>query len=110
MNWKQARRFCAKRKARMVVIESETERLEIAQLLKGLLKRKWRFWVGVKKRNGVWKTNSGEPLSYTPWSNKGGWSGDCVRVGEDMMWYEAECWTSGAQWGYTYNPFCKKAF
>ena len=91
----------------MVVIESEAERLEIASLLEILLEKRWRFWVGVKRRKGVWKANRGETLSYKPWG-VGGWCGNCVRVGGDLKWYEAVCGTTGAQWGYTFNPFCKR--
>ena len=94
----------------MVVLESEAERLEIAKLLKTWLEERWRFWVGVKKIDGVWKANNGETLTYKPWGPDRSWYGNCLRVGGDMKYHKAVCGTTSLPWGYTFNPFCKKPF
>ena len=100
--------FCSKIQAEMVLIESEAERKEIAELLKTLLKGKWRFWVRARRVQGLWKTNKGNTLSYTPWWTGSGWRGDCLRVGGNLKYTKAACTTSGALGGFTFNPFCKK--
>ena len=108
MTWGQARVFCSHQQAEMVVVESEGERREIAQLLKTLLEERWRFWVGVKKINGEWKANSGKTLTYKPWGKDRSYVGNCLRVGWDMRWYKAVCGATSFPGGYTFNPFCKK--
>ena len=114
MNWEEAMRFCSKHRAEMVVIESRAEEKEIAHLLKNFLKIRWRFWMGVKKNYGVWRTKKGKKVTYAPWGPVEGFSsGDCVRVGGDLKWYQAPCGDSKLNWGnynfpYTFNPFCKR--
>merc|ERR1712142_493533 len=67
MNWERARVFCSNMDAEMVVIESEVERQEIAKMTAHLLKKRWRFWVGVKRIGGSWKMNSGKNPTIQPW-------------------------------------------
>ena len=109
MNWERARNFCSNRNAEMVVIESEVERQEIAKMTAHLLKKRWRFWVGVKRNGRSWKMNSGKFATYQPWGKDDSWKGDCVRIGGNTKWYKAACSAKSLPGGYTLNPFCKKS-
>ena len=109
MTWAEAKAFCEGVGAKLVVVESEAEKEEITKMAAKALKKRKRFWVGVKKVGNDWKTLDGVTTpTYTPWGGKiGGRKGDCIRGGPDSRWYTAIC-TAKGQPGYPFNPFCKK--
>lgn len=103
MNWEESKKFCSEHQAEMVIIENEEERREISHLVRDLLKKKLRLWLGVRNVDGVWETNKGKKFSF--FIHERG-IGDCLNLGAKV--YKAVCRHADMPWGYTFNPFCKK--
>merc|ERR1719369_221627 len=112
MNWTEAKKFCSDLQADMVMIENEAERLEIYDLLKDLLKKQLRFWLGVRNIDGVWKQDGGwtKGKKFTL-IDKIYWNGigDCLQVGKYGDMIKAKCRHADMPFGTTFNPFCKKS-
>merc|ERR1719369_1022419 len=111
MNWKEAKKFCSELQADMVMIENEAERQEIYDLLKDLLKKQLRFWLGVRNIDGVWKQDGGwtKGKKFTLIDKIYGHGiGDCLQVGKWNL-IKAVCRKADMPFGTTFNPFCKKS-
>ena len=121
MTWENARRFCARLGAEMVVVvETEQERKEITKMTSTHIARMRRFWLDGRKVGNTWTTHGGSTIpSYTPWGRSRcgrlcGVTGRCLRTGADSYWYRADCGAvaSGVPWTknpLTHNPLCKQA-
>jgi len=105
MNWEESKKFCSELQAEMVIIENEEEMQEISHLVRDLLKKKLRLWLGVRNIGGVWETNKGKKFSFIDHIHERG-IGDCLNLGAKL--YKAACRHADMPWGYTFNPFCKK--
>merc|ERR1719369_2618588 len=111
MNWKEAKKFCSELQADMVMIENEAERQEIYDLLRDLLKKQLRFWLGVRNIDGVWKQDGGwtKGKKFTLIDKIYGHGiGDCLQVGKYKL-IKAVCRKADMPFGTTFNPFCKKS-
>jgi len=111
MNWKEAKKFCSELQADMVMIENEAERLAIYDLLRDLLKKRLRFWLGVRNIDGVWKQDGGwnKGKKFTLIDKiYGRGIGDCLQVGKDKL-YKFPCRKADMPFGISFHPFCKKS-
>ena len=111
MTWAESKAFCEDLGAKMVVVESKSEKEEITKMVAEATARRVRFWLGVKKVGNSWKIVDGvKTPAYAPWGALAGCSGctgDCVRSGPSSGWFKGRCETKG-ETGYPFNPFCKK--
>jgi hypothetical protein len=108
MTWKAAKQYCTNIGAKMVVVENEKERNEITKMASEPISRLSRFWLDVTKEKNSWKIhNSSKVPNFTPWGpNSKLHTGNCVRSGPNMNWYQSDC-SLKSSWSYTYNPMCK---